>query len=457
MTALTSLIKNNFTKVIKSPLLFQSLLSLIARFTGVALNFAVILLITNQLSKSGAGDVMLLMTFITGVALISRLGIDQLLMKAVASSHESNLSFRNNFLKISYKVVFVLSLIFMVLWVIASPYLQHSFFHNGTETTVNLKELIVASIGILFFNLLILNSTYLKAIKRTVLGVLGQNALTAITFLFLIFVFWRYFINNQYTLYLYTASLVLAGTIAAVFTYRLISEQNSLSLEKNNYFNEVVPGFKQVLKQSIPLAPISIISYLMIFTDTLMVGWFLPNEQVAEYSVASKISYIVLFFLQAMEATIYPRLLNMFKHAQTSLRTFFWQSTALVILVVLSVTGLMYLLSDWILIAFGNEYTVARDALGLLLLAQLLRAASITFSFMFIIREKVKYLNIVLVTAFIVNIICNLVFIQLYGIEGAALATLIANATLLLLVLTLFYFHKLLIIPIRSKDGAVQT
>ncbi len=435
-----------FTKVVKNPLLLQSLLSLIARFTGVALNFAVILIITNQLSKSGAGDLMLLMTFITGVALISRLGIDQLLMKEVASSHDDDLAFKNDFLKVSYKAVFALSLVFMTLWVIATPYLQNSFFHNGVETTVSLRELLAASLGILFFNLVILNSTYLKAIKKTVLGVLGQNALTAITFLFLILVFWVYFTNNQYTLYLYTASLVLAGSLAALFTYRFTSKQSLLHNNNVNAFSEVVPNLKQVLQKSIPLAPISIISYLMIFTDTIMVGWFLPNEQVAEYSVASRISYIILFFLQAMEATIYPRLLNMFKHAQATLRAFFWQSTALVILVVLSVTGIMYLLSDWILIAFGNEYTVARHALGLLLLAQLFRAASITFSFMFIIREKVKYLNMILVTAFVVNVICNLVFIQLYGIEGAALATLIANVTLLVLVLTLFYLNKLLIV-----------
>jgi len=182
----------------------------------------------------------------------------------------------------------------------------------------------------------------------------------------------------------------------------------------------------------------------MIFTDTIMVGWFLANDKVAEYSVASKISYIVLFFLQAMEATIYPRLLNICEHAKSTLNAFFWQSTALVIIVVLSVTGLMYLLSDWILAGFGEEYLAAKEALALLLLAQLLRAASITFSFMFIIREKVKYLNIILFTALCVNIICNFVFIRLYGIEGAAFATLIANATLLTLVLTLFYIHKLL-------------
>ncbi len=430
-------------KVVSNPLLLQSLFSLIARFTGVALNFAVILIITNQLSKSAAGDIMLLMTFITGIALISRLGTDQLLMKEVASSHIDNHLFKKDFLKISYIVVFVLSLIFMLLWLIATPFLQQSFFHNGSQPTVTQTELFVASLGILFFNLVILNSTYLKALKKTVSGVLGQNALTAITFLFLILILWSYFSENRYTLYIYTGSLVLAGLIAVAFTYRITNKQSLISTNKNDFI-EIVPNFMQVLKKSIPLAPISIISYLMIFTDTIMVGWFLPNEQVAEYSVASKISYIILFFLQAMEATIYPRLLNMYKHAQATLRAFFWQSTALVIIVVLTVTGLMYLLSDVILVAFGNEYTVAKHALGLLLLAQLFRAATITFSFMFIIREKVKYLNMILMTAFVVNVICNLIFIQKFGIEGAAFATLIANLSLLVLVLTLFYIHKLL-------------
>jgi len=438
--------KSLFNKVMNNPLLLQSLLSLIARFTGVALNFIVILIITNQLNKSAAGDILLLMTFITGVALISRLGIDQLLMKEIASSHDKNITFKHSFLSISYKVVFVLSFAFMALWILATPFLQNSFFHNEIEATVTKTELIVASLGILAFNLVILNSTYLKAIKRTVLGVLGQNALTAITFLFLIAIFWTYFSNNQYTLYLYTASLILAGSTAAFFTYRFTNKQSILAVGENHIFNELIPSFTQILRRSIPLAPISIISYLMIFTDTIMVGWFLPNEQVAEYSVASKISYIILFFLQAMEATIYPRLLNMFKHARENLSAFFWQSTALVVLVVLTVTGLMYLLSDWILKAFGNEYIVAKQALGLLLLAQLFRAATITFSFMFIIREKVKYLNMILVTAFVVNVICNFVFIQSYGIEGAALATLVANATLLILVLAVFYKKKLLII-----------
>lgn len=440
------------SKIAKNPLLMQSLWSLLARFAGVALNFAVVLIITNQLTKSSAGDILLLMTFVTGVALISRLGIDQLLMKEVASSHHDNLDYRKGFLKVSYKAVLVLSLGFILIWIAASPFLQSSFFFDGTQATISITELAIASLGVLFFNLVILNSTYLKAIKKTVIGVLGQNALTAITFLIIILAFWGYFSNNQYVFYLYTASLVLAGILAAFFTRYIVSKQSEISNDLNYLQSLTIPGITDVIKKSIPLAPISIISYLMIFTDTIMVGWFLSNEQVAEYSVASKISYIVLFFLQAMEATIYPRLLNIYKHKQSQTRSFFWQSSFLVISVVFGVTLFMYLLSDWILMAFGKEYGVAKQALGLLLIAQFFRAASITFSFMFIIREKVQYLNIILLTAFVVNVVCNIIFIQRYAIEGAALATLIANITLFGLVLLIFYALKMLKIPAGAQS-----
>jgi len=439
-------------KILANPLILQSLWSLIARFTGVALNFAVILVITNRLPKLAAGDLLLLMQFVTGVAMLSRLGIDQLLIKEVASSHESHSDFRSKYLKNSYKAILSLSLIFIAAWLLLSPWIRSSFFDNGGlnntglgnsgSAIISISDLMFASIGILFFNLVILNSTYLKAIKKTVVGVLSQNALPAIAFLFFIGIFWNQFTQNQHYINLYTASNILAGILAITITWKFLKPQEFTGETSSQ--TEEVPSIYGVIKKSMPLAPISIFAYLMLFADTIMVGWFLPNDQVADYSVAAKISYVILFFLQALEATIYPRLLNIYKQNPDKLVAFFWQSTALVIGVVLIVTLIMYLLSDWLLIAFGEGYTVAKDALALLLLAQLFRSASLTFSFMFIIREKVRYLNIILVVALMLNLICNVVFINMYGIEGAALATLIANGVLVFSVLGLFYMKQLL-------------
>ncbi len=433
-----------FAKILNNPLLIQSLWSIIARFVGVGLNFSVAILITRQLPKSEAGILFLLMTFVTGFALFSRVGIDQLLMKEVASAHEDEQSFRSSYLRSTYKFVALLSVIFSIIWIVASPWIRNYFF----DGEINLNDLMFAGIGILFFNFVILNSTYLKAIQNTIIAVLSQNALPAITFLIILALFWNSFKSNQLYINLYTSSLVLAGLIAITLTKKHLSIKD----EKKSQG----PHFKSLLGKAIPLAPVSIFSFLMIFADTIMVGLYLPNGDVALYSVAAKVSFIVLFFLGALEATIYPRLLNIYKQQPTQLKSFFWQSTALVLGVVLTVTTVMYLLSDWILFVFGESYTEAKQALGLLLIAQFLRAASITFSFMFIIREKVRYLNIILVLALIINLVCNVIFIQKYGIEGAALATLISNGVLLFSVLALFMTNKLLTtltVPTKNTQG----
>ena len=428
-------------KVLRNPLLLQSLLSIIARFVGVALNFAVAKIITTELPRAEAGMLFLLMTFVTGFALFSRIGIDQLLVKEVASANDNDDAFKHGFLRSSYRFIGIFSLGFITFWLILSPLLQKYFFDNQ----ININYLMLASVGILFYNIVIINSTYLKAIKQTVKAVLSQNALPAITLLILIAVFWGGFREQQAFINLYTLSLFLAGIVAIFMTKTALFSQTATAKDSQRFIT--------LIKKSLPLAPISFISFLMIFADKIMVGLYLMNADVALYEIAGRVSFIVLFFLGALEATIYPRLLNVASQKPTQLRSFFWQSTALVVTIVFIISLAMYFLSDLILGFFGNtanDYTLASGSLQILLFAQLFRAISLTFSFMFIIREKVRYLNIILGLALATNLISNAILIPIYGINGAALATLFANVFLLIAVLSLFYFHKLLQQPVTQ-------
>ena len=86
----------------------------------------------------------------------------------------------------------------------------------------------------------------------------------------------------------------------------------------------------------------------------------------------------------------------------------------------------------------------AATTLAILLLAQFARALSLTFSFMFIMENKVRYLNTMLMLALVTNVVANLLLIPRYGIEGAASATLLANCLLTGGVIVLFYYQRLL-------------
>ena len=426
-------------KLRHNPLIIQSLLSMIARFTGVALNFAVAILITRQLSLGNAGVVFLLMIFVSGIALVSRVGLDQLIVKEVASAHEDQFDFKKTYLKNTHQLVLIISVLFVAIWLVMSPYVREAFFHGEIE----LSQLMWASVCVIFFNFMFVNSFYLKAIRHSSLSILTQNALPGICFLVLIGFTWNYFSTGGGHVVIYIASLTLTG----IFSFLVVKPY----LAKGSWTDTSVPKLKSLFIKSLPLAPISFFSFMMIFADALMVGYFLGNEKVALYNVAAKVSYISLFFLGALDATIYPRLLAIYNHKPEQLWSFFWQATLLVLVVLLAVTGVMYGLSDLILIVFKPEYLAAKQALALLLLAQLLRAASLTFSFMFIASEKVRFLNIALTIAMIVNLLANIILIPKYGIEGAATATLLANGVLVAIVVSLFFQQKLLSRPHTSE------
>lgn len=413
-------------------LLLHSLLSMIARFTGVGLNFALHILIARMLTLGNYGDVKMLLTLITGTALMSRIGIEQLIVKEIASVEQNQQTFGTQFLSKSYQVVFFTSFVFIALWLLFSPWIADSLFGN-----ISHQNMMLASIGILFFNLVTINAFYFKSLRMASSSALVQNAIPAISFLVLIGIFWSSFQQNQNYLNLYTASNVLAGILSVLVIIPWLKRKRPLQTN--------IPRFTQVIKRSLPLAPVSLFPFFMLYSDTIMVGALLDSEQVGLYSTAAQISFISLFFLGALDATIYPRLLNISKNHPEKLRAFFWKATALVILGLLLVTLMMAAFAKPSLGLFGEIFKQATFALLILLAAQWLRATSLTFSFMFIIENQVKRLNIVMVASLIINLIANYFLIQRYGMEGAATATLIANGFLAGSVVLLFFHHKLLV------------
>lgn len=418
---------------LKNPsLLLTSLLSTIARFAGVGLNFAVAIVLTRTLPMAEAGMVFMLMTLVTGVSLFSRLGVEQWLVRDVARIQETDTQQQGVHLRDAYRMVLISSSVFMLGWLVFAPLSQHWLFDDA----IQILPLLLAGSGILFFNLVMLNASFLKAIRHTSESILVQNSLPAVAYMLLIGLFWWNFADNQHYLLLYIASLALAGLASF---YWLRPWWRSLHPANPTQFN-----VKAVLQQSLPLAPVSFFSFLMLWADTLLTGLLLSNEDVALFTVAARLSFVSLFFLGALDATIYPRLLRIHQHQPEQLRRFFWQATYLVAGLLGAVTLLLLLLGDHLLNVFKPEYVQAGAALAILLVAQWVRALSLTFSFMFIVQAQVRYLNGLLALALVINVVANLILIPKYGIEGAAGATLIANLVLTIGVTVLFFIKRLL-------------
>ncbi|MFI0399770.1 MAG: oligosaccharide flippase family protein [Thiolinea sp.] len=413
-------------------LLWQSAFSIIARFAGVGLNFAVAIIITRTLPMNEAGMLFMLMTLVTGISLFSRVGVEQWLVREVAGLPEDGLAQAQlRYLHSAFRLLLFTSLVFMAIWLFLSPVIKRTLFDGD----IQLSLLWVAVLGIFFFNLVMTNSAFMKAAHHISESLLIQNALPAVCMMLAILLFWPWFPVNQNYLWIYTLSLALAGLVSF---YWLRAWLPSFKTRE-----QPLPR-QEVFQSSIPLAPVSYFAFMMLWADTLMTGWLLTNEDVALFTVAARLSFVSGFFLGALDATIYPRLLRMHKQNPEKVRKFFWQATLLVAGVLTVVTLIIAAVGKPVLAVFNEGYVQAATTLIILLLGQLVRGLGITFSFMFIIREQVRYLNILLFVALLANLLANWLLIPQYGIEGAAMATLAANLLLTGGVIVFFFKNRLL-------------
>lgn len=413
-------------------LLWQSAFSIIARFAGVGLNFAVAIIITRTLPMNEAGMLFMLMTLVTGISLFSRVGVEQWLVREVAGLPEDGLAQAQlRYLHSAFRLLLFTSLVFMAIWLFLSPVIKRTLFDGD----IQLSLLWIAVLGIFFFNLVMTNSAFMKAAHHISESLLIQNALPAVCMMVAILLFWPWFPVNQNYLWIYTLSLALAGLVSF---YWLRAWLPSFKTRE-----QPLPR-QEVFQSSIPLAPVSYFAFMMLWADTLMTGWLLTNEDVALFTVAARLSFVSGFFLGALDATIYPRLLRMHKQNPEKVRKFFWQATLLVAGVLTVVTLIIAAVGKPVLAVFNEGYVQAATTPIILLLGQLVRGLGITFSFMFIIREQVRYLNILLFVALLANLLANWLLIPQYGIEGAAMATLAANLLLTGGVIVFFFKNRLL-------------
>ena len=99
---------------------------------------------------------------------------------------------------------------------------------------------------------------------------------------------------------------------------------------------------------------------------------------------------------------------------------------------------ILFIFSGPALSLFGEGYVFAKQALWFLLAGQFFAALCGPGAIYLNMTGKQKKLNIILILGLVINVILNLALIPVYGIEGAAAATLISmifwNSTIVMVI-----------------------
>ncbi|MBU0599032.1 flippase [Patescibacteria group bacterium] len=163
------------------------------------------------------------------------------------------------------------------------------------------------------------------------------------------------------------------------------------------------------------------------YADTVLIGYYLNNVDVGIYRIAFQFTTIALLIPTTFSSVLFPKVSrweinNEINVIETTLTNVFRYSLAFVI--PLFIGGL--LLGKYILsLVYGSEFTSGYYVLIILLFTQIVNVFQMMFLMHLNAMNKQKQAFKVTFVSVFANVILNIILIQLMGITGAAIATMI--------------------------------
>ena len=228
-----------------------------------------------------------------------------------------------------------------------------------------------------------------------------------------------------------TATTAMQTALAATYVTTLAQFVSiTLRLRRKFEHGPLKIDFLAWFRVAIPIFLIEGFGFLLTNSDVVVVGLYLPPDQVGIYFAAAKTMALMQFVYFAVKAAAGPRLSAMMAEgdmialagfAGTTSRWTFWPSLA-VGLVVLA-------LGEFLLSLFGSAFTAGYPLMAILFAGSLTKALIGPAETLLTMAGKQTLCVILYVGALTANIVLNITLIPLFGLTGAAVATAAATMT----------------------------
>jgi len=227
-------------------------------------------------------------------------------------------------------------------------------------------------------------------------------------------------------------SLVLA--IGLVYFYL----QNHLSFKDWNIEKSTAIN---LLKDSWPLILSGMVVAFYMRIDQVMIKEMMGASAVGQYAAAVRLSEAWYFIPMVVTSSLFPAIINAKKQSEELYYTRLQKLYDFMVWMAVAIALPMTFLSDWVVkLLFGGEYIEAGSVLMIHVWTGLFVSLGVARGKWLLIENLQKYSIIYLGVGLISNVIANYYFIKIYGINGAAYATLLANG--LGTIVTPFFIRK---------------
>ncbi|MCD6514219.1 MAG: flippase [Candidatus Odinarchaeota archaeon] len=241
-------------------------------------------------------------------------------------------------------------------------------------------------------------------------------------FSFLALILLGLFFRLSYT-YLFVAYVISVAFTSIIFLIE-IKRKGILKLKPSIETNEM----KRLLLFSLPLLILGMLGYLMIYTDTLMIGYFKSSKVVGLYNAATPFARMVLIFLTSAGFIYVPLASTLYAQNKINdMRRIYQILTKWVFFLTLPLFSIFFLFPEGVIsFTFGEKYTQAAPALAILSVAFMFYPLLGLSGLSLIVIGKTKLIMYSETCSSIFNVALNVILIPKFGILGASVATAIS-------------------------------
>tara|TARA_B100000945_G_scaffold311669_1_gene305219 strand:+ start:1108 stop:2424 length:1317 start_codon:yes stop_codon:yes gene_type:complete len=271
---------------------------------------------------------------------------------------------------------------------------------------------------------------YFQAKVQSKFIVRAQVFQLLITSLFKIYLVW-----NEADLIWFAFALMLDQAVVAIlFIFLYKWKVGQLPFLKFNQKKS-----KLLIRDAWPLIFTGMVVLVYMKIDQVMIKEMLNVKAVGVYAAAVKLSEAWYFIPTTLMASLFPAVVGARKKGKTIYEQRVQKLYDIMVWGSVTIAVPTALLSDWIILTlYGNDFQEAADVLRIHIWAVVFVSLGIASSKWLVTENLQLYSFYITTLGAIVNVGCNLWFIPIYGVKGAAFATLLAQGTVSFLGLSFF-------------------
>ena len=398
---------------------------MIIRALSMGLGFAVSVVLARLLGVREFGLYSLAMSVLGLLVVPATFGFPQLLVREIAAYRvKGEWGLIRGLLRFAQRTSLLASLGIallggLVLWLL-----------SGRFSGEAVRVLALAFLALPLWALLQLHGEALRGFERILASQWASTVTRPLSFLILIGVTWFFFRkleNASFALGLH----ILAAGIALAFAFYFLRSQLIRSMPSN----AVSQNTALWIRSALSLVFLGILNLIPQHAGILMLGWMRGPEEVGLYKVAYQTASLIPFGLMAVNTAIAPTLAQLYAVGdKTKLRKVMLTASAVATTFALPLVLLFTLRGAWFLsLVFGKAFSESSTALAIITEGQLVNAATGPVGLLLIMsgHENKATLSISIGSA--INLVLNIAFIQLWGVNGAAAAFAISISITMLL------------------------